>query len=141
MYTKYFLQGYSFYRSTSLIVLHEWVVWVVSTLPPPTFSRNPSIPYPFRQLAGSSAHLISKPVPSTSVTSSQVTLSTLEDVLGEREQAFFTLMAAFDPTPAVVVAVVVGLEVLEDFFDTRGAEAALERGFGGCWCWWDWYSR
>lgn len=42
-------------------------------------------------------------------------------------------MAAFDPPPAVVVAVVVGLQVLEDFFDTRGVEAALEGGFRrGC---------
>lgn len=57
-----------------------------------------------------------------------MTLPALEDILRESEQAFFALMPAFDPAPAVVVAVVVGLEVLEDFFDEGGAEAVLLEG-------------
>lgn len=57
-----------------------------------------------------------------------MTLSALEDVLGQSEQAFFALMTTFDPAPAVVVAVVMDLQVREDFFDEGGAEAVLLDG-------------
>lgn len=61
----------------------------------------------------------SKPVPSTAVTSPQVTLSAFEDILGQSAQAFFALMPTLDPAPAVMIAVVVGLQVREDFFDVE----------------------